>query len=342
MAKIVKAVGRPLWVAANRPPLSAATTAMARAYLRSEWPGFERIILSRVGGLYTMRPGAGFATTRGKVHGLLMRLDLSYWPDRWAYLLGRYYELHAELLFAAALRPGDTFVDVGANVGMSMLSAASAMGRRGRIECFEPNPPVYRRLAEHVQLNGLEQLVRTHNAGLGVEPDELTLSIPDGHTGGASLGRMADGEARVIERVRVSVVRGDDALSDLPNVPTFLKIDVEGFEPLVLDGLPALLRDRRPAVFLETRRENLVRAGATPEDLYARMSALGYSGYSLVAQLGPRLSKHRLLIVPTACPAEQIGEDTLWLVPGSEYERRLQPLIASRANIRPDRLTTLR
>ena len=75
-----------------------------------------------------------------------MELDLSDDLDRMVYFLGRYYDLDLQLLLDELLRPGDTFINVGANVGYVVLHAASRVGPRGRVIAFEPQPGCCRKL----------------------------------------------------------------------------------------------------------------------------------------------------------------------------------------------------
>jgi precorrin-6B methylase 2 len=69
-----------------------------------------------------------------------MELDLAAWSERSAYFLGRFYDLNLQMLMIQILKPGDRFVDIGANIGMLSILAARLVGPSGRVESFEPNP----------------------------------------------------------------------------------------------------------------------------------------------------------------------------------------------------------
>ena len=64
------------------------------------------------------------------------------------------------------LRPGDAVIDVGANIGVYTLLAASVVGDQGKVVAFEPGRQSFARLQENVQLNGLHQ-VETRRAAVG-------------------------------------------------------------------------------------------------------------------------------------------------------------------------------
>ena len=63
------------------------------------------------------------------------------------------------------LRPGDTFIDAGANIGLFTLLALSVVGDKGHVHAFEPNPLVAAMLRESLALNAADN-VTVHEIGL--------------------------------------------------------------------------------------------------------------------------------------------------------------------------------
>src|ERR1700730_16140389 len=84
-----------------------------------------------------------------EVFGYKIKLDLADYIQRSIYL--RTFEPRESALIRHYLKPGMTFVDVGANVGYYTLLAASLVGRRGRVLAFEPSPYVFERLVETME-----------------------------------------------------------------------------------------------------------------------------------------------------------------------------------------------
>src|SRR4051812_49721366 len=86
---------------------------LALPYSRRELPGWGKLL--RALGVFEQKRwnDAPTRVLRGKLHGFEVTLHLSDWSDRQFYFTRRYYDLETSLLVMAAVRAGDTFVDVG-------------------------------------------------------------------------------------------------------------------------------------------------------------------------------------------------------------------------------------
>jgi FkbM family methyltransferase len=147
------------------------------------------------------------------------------------------------------LRPGDTFVDVGANVGTYTILASGAT--RARAIAFEPDAGTAVRLARNIELNGLSSLVDIHLAAAGERPGVVRFSI----------GRGPQNQVVAADSISardIPVETLDDAVGD--RAPLLMKIDVEGYEAHVLRGANRVLHDERlKAVLTESRSEHVIR-----------------------------------------------------------------------------------
>jgi FkbM family methyltransferase len=159
------------------------------------------------------------------------------------------YEYALSTLLRAFLKPGATFVDVGANIGYYTVLAASLVGSGGRVYAFEPSPRVRRRLERNVELNQLAQ-VRIRSEALTREAGMVRLIEPE--------GRNNDGLAYVdkaggTDGVEVRAMRLDDDPELAARVPDLIKVDVEGGEPDVFAGAERILSaNQAPSVFFES------------------------------------------------------------------------------------------
>src|SRR5918999_429024 len=88
-------------------------------------------------------------------------------------------------VIARMLRPGDTFVDVGANIGYHNLLASKAVGPGGSVVAIEALPATYQTLSRHVRANEAGN-VRCANVAVAAEPGQLTLYMVEKHNVGAA------------------------------------------------------------------------------------------------------------------------------------------------------------
>jgi FkbM family methyltransferase len=217
----------------------------------------------------------------GKYHGYLMTLDTSDQLDRTGYFLGRFYDLATQQFMRETVSPGDTFVDIGANIGMLTLLAARLVGPRGKVIAFEPNADVYRQLQHHVHRNKLEN-VSINPVGLGDIEKSLTLKVWAKNKGWGTFGTLSSEEQGLLTAEYQSrVVLGDNVLEISSGTPTIIKIDVEGFECQVLRGLAKTLRAHRPTIITELIPENLARGGSSPAELFEIMETYHYQPFAL-------------------------------------------------------------
>lgn len=293
-------------------------------YIRLELPGWGKI--ARKVGFYQneLWQGVPKRTVRGKLHGYQMTLDLSAnWYERLTYALGRYHELDVQLLIMKAVRPGDSFIDIGANLGMITLLAARYVTPSGTVHSFEPNPKVFQRLQATMNLNQLQH-VNLHNCGLSDQETTLTLSVVKEEAGMGTFSQISDRDrVWITDRFEIPIYRGDDILPErLPGM-TFIKIDVEGFESFVIRGLTRTIQTHRPAIVTEVVAEHLERAGSSVRELETLIKNFGYEGFNLSTERSGL--QHRLKLQRITEIDSQRTENVLWLHPENDLSSRLDP-----------------
>jgi FkbM family methyltransferase len=158
---------------------------------------------------------------------------------------------------------GQTIYDVGAFEGVLTLFFARQAGDRGRVVAFEPHPANYERVVKNVELNDFSNVI-IRNVGLGRARGELELMAPSGGLAGRASAseniKLAFGSQGLdVEVFKVPVNSLDQEIGDssLPE-PDFVKIDVEGLEFDVLQGMKETIGRRKPRLFVEIH-------GAGPE-----------------------------------------------------------------------------
>jgi FkbM family methyltransferase len=158
-------------------------------------------------------------------------------------ILGGTWEDFVDNVLTTLASPGDVFLDVGANQGYYTVKIGSLVGATGKVFAFEPNPKMFRFLLDNVELNALQPRVVCHQVAVGAEAGAMQLEVDDDYPGGARVLMPALDQA-THRLVDVDVVRIDEVVP-AGLVADLIKIDVEGFEPLVCQGMQGLL-DRSP------------------------------------------------------------------------------------------------
>lgn len=295
--------------------------------IRKTWWWWERLYQRIGGGGFTddsevdsKWPGGLQAPISTRPFGSKVRLNLQLWPERRTYFSGSYYQEELERLYPQLLRPGDQYLDIGANIGMTALLASAIIGESGRGFAFEPNPEMFERLKNHFKLNRVSNLELVPHA-LAEKETEATLYLPaEGNTGVGSLALAPEKAGR---RFQVRVVTGQSYLDRLdPAKPTFLKIDVEGYEVHVLKGIRAALDWPEIAVLAEVNQEMLARAGDSIEEMERLLAGHGLRPYRMVFER-ERFSRRLSLEGPLELAAsdDSSWSDLLFLKPNSNFCR---------------------
>jgi FkbM family methyltransferase len=184
------------------------------------------------------------------------------------------YEPGVVRVMCSVLRPGDLFLDIGANIGQYTLIAG---GLGMRVHAFEPVPRLATRLAESVRLSRLEARVRIVPLAVSNRTGFSSLYISQRDDDG-SHSLLPGIPARSTQRITVQTTTLDSYVSSSAcGVPSIIKIDVEGCEALVLDGATAALANSpHPVIVLETGDRMADRIGESAATVLRRLHSIGY------------------------------------------------------------------
>ena len=305
---------------------------IAMILCRWDLPG-QREWLERAGALKNPNwTNAGHAECRGRWHGYTLRLNLADYHQRGAWFFGRLFDLPVQVALRRALRPGDEYLDIGANIGLTTLIGAHAVRGGGIVTAIEPNPVVASELRHHVESNNLGW-VRVIEAGFSDREATLTLSVPPtGNTGAGTLGTLPSRhKGKTSATYDVNVVIGDNHIAS-EGPPLTIKIDVEGHETAALRGLTRAITARKPAIVAEVNPPMLSSGGSTAAEFLALLHAWNYSIYSPGASARPFRRSEQFWLSPVSDEwlCAQPITNIVALVPGSEHHRRLSAYIRSR------------
>jgi len=161
------------------------------------------------------------------------------------------YQIEELKLFDRFVQSGDTVLDIGANIGTHTLWFANKVGSSGFVMAFEPQRLLFQTLCANMALNSIQN-VDCRQLGVGYAKRLVKIPILDplkkNNFGGLSIDGHEDGEKTAVCRVDdIGLARCD-----------FIKIDVEGMEPEVLQGAMNTIVGCRPILYLELDRDENV------------------------------------------------------------------------------------
>jgi FkbM family methyltransferase len=165
--------------------------------------------------------------------------------------------------FRAYLKPGDRVVDVGANIGDTVLTSALRVGTQGHVVGVEAHPRTFGFLQDNLRLNRVANTTAIHSA---VGESSGTIRFSDDRRD--DMNRVGGGN------LEIPVQRLDRLVSD--DLPVnLLKVDVEGYEKFVFEGATKLLK-QTDCVFFEVSSLHFARFGYTTRDLLELLLAAGF------------------------------------------------------------------
>jgi FkbM family methyltransferase len=192
--------------------------------------------------------------------------------NRYDIYIGRSLQMYGEFsegecdLFRQIVQPGQTVVEVGANIGAHTVPLAQWAGPKGRVFAFEPQRVVFQTLCANVALNHLLN-VHCLQQAVGSESGSIVVPLIDyqaeNNFGGLGLGSYTRGE-----RVPLVTI---DALE--LGACDFIKLDVEGMEQEALLGARQTIERLKPVLYVENDRKD------RSDDLIRTLDGMGYLLY---------------------------------------------------------------
>lgn len=185
------------------------------------------------------------------------------------------WEAENTALLQRLLHPGDTFVDVGANLGYFTLLGASMVRPGGQVVALEPVPTTYQLLLDNIALNQASEVTALQVAASD-QAGTLTLSLFPGDSA-ATASQFTAWRDRTSAQVVVPATTLDLCLQGVDATsPTLIKIDAEGGEYAILRG-GEVLAGWQPILMLEVLPALAEAAGWLPANLLDLLTRHGYS-----------------------------------------------------------------
>lgn len=191
------------------------------------------------------------------------------------------WEPDLSALIEERLRPGDVFVDVGANIGYFSVMAGRRVGATGSVVAIDALPSIFDELQHNLQLNGIADRTRAVNRAVSDRAGEVRIHAGPAHNRGLAT-TVPNTRAHFEQVVTVPSAPLSELLTpEEMRRCRLVKIDVEGGEPAVLAGLTGFLRQCSPDAefLLELSPAWWPDASLTPEDAIKPLRDAGFKTY---------------------------------------------------------------
>ena len=202
-------------------------------------------------------------------NGICYNLDLSEYME-WVIYYGLNVE-HRSYLYPL-VKSQFIVIDVGANVGETMLNFAFMVGSKGKVFAFEPVPSSFQKLLMNLSLNEFTNVI-AENLAISDKAEVLYFDPATYYNSGGIFMKKGHSE----NMLSVKAVMLDDYVnSNNFEKINLIKIDVEGFELNVLKGAVQSCHKFKPILFIEVNDDNLQRQGASESELLQWLKSNNY------------------------------------------------------------------
>jgi FkbM family methyltransferase len=212
--------------------------------------------------------GNSAKTVIREIDGVSFELDLREMIDASLFYSGT-FEVEAEKTITAALKPGMTAVDIGANFGYHTFRMARAVGSEGKVIAIEPTGWAFSKLQRNMALNSADNI------------HPVKVALGDCDQGATELRfrssfRLDGTDLSTKEIVPMYTLDTTMKMNGVDRVG-FVKMDVDGFEGKVIRGARETLTKHHPILFFEVTPSALRTNGEDPAELVSVLTGLGYS-----------------------------------------------------------------
>jgi FkbM family methyltransferase len=201
------------------------------------------------------------------------------------FLLDGYWEEWIVRHLRDYVKPGMRVVDVGANMGFYTLLLADLVGATGHVFAFEPQARLLDILRRNLELNGFEHRTTTVQKIIHARSGTYDFVSVAKYGNGGITGNPATAESSAPEpgnldkptNVRVEGVSLDEYFAGDDGPIDFIKLDAEGSEPFIFQGMPELLRRQRSlTIFCEFIPPLLQCLNMDPRRFLEEIAAAGF------------------------------------------------------------------
>jgi len=187
----------------------------------------------------------------------------------------KYHELDETILMIKTLKEGSVALDVGAHIGYFTLIMARLVGKKGKVFAFEPSPINFELLKKNVELNKYKN-IRIIPKGISNKSDWIPFYLNSKNHGNCSFFKTDKHD----KEIQIKTITLDHYFFGIDFNIDFAKIDAEGSEPLVIEGMKSILRKPYPIkLIIEFFPRLLKNGGFEPVDFLEMLKNFGLKLY---------------------------------------------------------------
>ncbi len=204
--------------------------------------------------------------------------DLSLSPQL---ILNGNWEPGVTRALRSLVKPGMTVVEIGANVGWFTTLLGRLVGPQGCLRAFEANPAIFDLLVENIDINGLIPFVRAERMLVCDSCGEREITLLERHRGSGSMLSFSDAFVELYHDEKTTIAVPATTLDAYWQPETrpidLVKMDAEGSEPMIIDGMRGIMAQPHLTVVCEFVKPFFTAAGPSPEAFLAAMLERGFA-----------------------------------------------------------------
>ena len=200
------------------------------------------------------------------------------------------YESTESHLMLNELRDDSVFLDIGAHIGYYSLLASTRI-KSGEIYAFEPFPESYEKLVDNIHLNGITNITAHKAAAFNVDT-EMKLFTNELNYGDNSLYENGKGNGSIVSCLRLDNLFHDKRVD-------FIKIDTQGAECEVLEGLRDTIKGNKIKMIIEFYPHGLKQMGHEAIELLEKLVRMGFIIFNVKTMVKMKVGVFSKLVANT-------------------------------------------
>lgn len=190
-------------------------------------------------------------------------------------------EVAATKVMPSFISPGDIILEAGANIGYYTIMMAQLIEKKGKIFALEPDPDNYIQLVRNLELNKIDQsLVQTKQLGVADSVGEMQFYV----TRNSNLHSMVKPkDPTTIKHVETIKTTTIDAFASAHTRPNVIRMDVEGFEVHIINGMANLLKSPEPLKMFIELHPQIIGADQTV-DMLQTLKQSGFKTHTVITR----------------------------------------------------------